>query len=252
MRWTLSLPIAVILAAGQGLRLAPLTSDRPKALVDIHGATLLERSIRALTMAGSSRIVVVTGYRSDLIVEFLLHRSWSVDVSARFNPEFATSNNIVSLLTVEDLLSDGFCLLNSDIVFDAGMLIEIAALDSGSWLSVELDEPLEAEDMKVGLDEQGIIRRISKDLPPETSAGEFIGIARFDAAGARAVVAAARDLVEGGGTELYYEDAFARAATGLSIRPVPTRGRLWTEVDVLSDRDRAVRIAERLDRSTSD
>ncbi len=247
-----NLPIAVILAAGQGLRLAPLTSDRPKALVDIHGVTLLERSIRALTTAGFARAIVVTGYRADLIVEYLLSRRWDMDVSARFNPRFAASNNIVSLLTVADLLYEGFCLLNSDIVFDPGLLAEIAQLDSDSWLMVDVEGPLDSEDMKVQLDEQGVIRRISKELPLEISAGEFIGIARFDASGAAAVLDAARDLVEGGGTGLYYEDAIARAATGLTIRPVLTRRRLWTEVDDPSDRDRAVRIAERLDRSARD
>ncbi|CAN5751375.1 NTP transferase domain-containing protein [soil metagenome] len=247
-----AVPIAIILAAGQGLRLAPLTSDRPKALVDIHGVSLLERSIRALTTAGFRRAMVVTGYRADAIVDFLLSRKWDVDVSVRFNPQFATSNNIVSLLAVTDVLADGFCLLNSDIIFDAELLVEIAELDVGSWLSVDLRESLDAEDMKIELDDGGAIRRISKELAPATSAGEYIGIARFDAAGAGVVLDAARELVESGGTQLYYEDAFDRAATSLYIRPVQTRGRLWTEVDNLSDRDRAVRIAEELDGSTTD
>jgi len=60
----LTLPIAIILAAGQGLRLAPLTRDRPKALVEIHGRTLLERSVEALAAAGFRRATVVTGTSS--------------------------------------------------------------------------------------------------------------------------------------------------------------------------------------------
>lgn len=243
----MTVPVAIILAAGQGLRLAPLTRDRPKALVEIHGRTLLERSIEALAAAGFRRATVVTGYRADLIVESLLDRRWDIDVGARFNPAFATANNIVSFLAVADLLADGFCLLNSDIVFDPSILDDVAAHDSGSWLVVDADEELGAEEMKVGLDGDGVIRRINKALPVETSAGEYIGICRFDGPSAAAAIRAAREIVVEGGSGLYYEDAFARAAAELSLRPIPTRGRVWTEVDDLVDRDRAERIAAELD-----
>jgi len=57
----------------------------------------------------------------------------------------------------------------------------------------------------------------------------------------------ARRIVEEGGTNLYYEDAFARIAQYLTMRSIPTRGRVWTEVDDLVDRDRAERIAAELD-----
>jgi choline kinase len=245
----LTLPIAIILAAGQGLRLAPLTHDRPKALVEIHGSTLLERSVEALAAAGFRRATVVTGYRADLIVESLLGNQWQIEVTARFNPAFATANNIVSFLAVADLLADGFCLLNSDIVFDPAILADVADARhaAGAWLVVDADEELGAEEMKVELDEDGVIRRINKALPPETSAGEYIGIARFDGPSAATALDGARRIVDEGGTNLYYEDAFARIAQYLTMRPIPTRGRVWTEVDDLVDRDRAEGIAAELD-----
>jgi choline kinase len=237
----------VILAAGQGLRLAPLTRDRPKALVEVNGRSLLERSIVALEAAGFEHATVVTGYRSEMIVETLLAGDWRMQVTARFNHQFATANNIVSFLCVGDVMADGFVLMNSDIVFDPSILRDVAAAGDGAWLVVDADEPLGDEEMKVELDGGGIIRRISKGLDPATSAGEYIGIARFDGPSAAIALAAARRIVDGGGGNLYYEDAFAAAAGELELRPIPTARRVWTEVDDHVDRDRAELIAAELD-----
>ena len=242
----MTLPVAVILAAGVGRRLAPLTSERPKALLELDGGNLLERSIGALAGTGFAEAVVVTGHRADLVEEFVGSRSWGLRVTCRLNPAFATANNIVSFLAAADVMSDGFCLLNSDIVFDGGILADLAAEPEGNRLVVDADEPLGDEEMKVELDERGAIRRISKQLPPEECAGEYIGIARFDAEGARAVVGAARRLVGQGRTDLYYEDAIDAVATQVQPTPLPTRGREWTEIDDLDDYRRAVTIAARL------
>jgi len=116
----------------------------------------------------------------------------------------------------------------------------------GCWLAIDLDEPLGTEEMKVELDGQGLVRRISKGLPAATSAGEYIGIARFEAAGAAAVIHHARQLVADGQTHLYYEDAFDRAAAEVSIGTVSVKGRAWTEVDDLVDFERAVQVARAL------
>ncbi len=240
------LPVAIILAAGVGRRLAPLTSERPKALLELDGGNLLERSIRALAAAGFAEAVVVTGHRADLVEQFVASRSWGVGVSCRLNPAFEAANNIVSFLAVADLMSAGFCLLNSDVVFDRAILEDLAGERQGSWLVVDADEPLGDEEMKVELDERGAIHRISKQLPPEDCAGEYIGIARFDAPGAGAVVGAARRLVDQGRTDLYYEDAIDAVASRVLPRPLPTRGRQWTEIDDLDDYRRAMTIAARL------
>jgi choline kinase len=242
-----TLPVAIILAAGVGRRLAPLTTDRPKALLELDGGNLLERSIGALARAGFAEAVVVTGHRTDLVEQFVGSRSWALQVACRFNPAFAATNNIVSFLAAADLLSAGFCLLNSDIVFDGAILADLAAEQDGSWLVVDADEPLGDEEMKVELDVDGAIQRISKQLPPEDCAGEYIGIARFDAPGAASVVDAARRLVGEGRTDLYYEDAIDAVAPRVKPRPLATRGRPWTEIDDLDDYRRAMGIAARLE-----
>ena len=240
-------PVAVILAAGLGRRLASIAGDVPKALVALHGRTLLERELEALAAAGVPRVAIVTGHRADLVASFLEGRDAGLEVTCVHNADYATSNNVVSFLAAADELADGGYLLNSDIVFDPAVLADLVAAEPGAYLVVDSDEPLGAEEMKVQLDDEGYIQRVSKLLPPETSAGEYIGITRLDAAAATAAVEAARALVAEGRSDMYYEDAFDRAAARMRLRPFPTRRRAWTEIDDVADHERALGVASTLD-----
>src|SRR3989304_8054162 len=92
-------------------------------------------------------------------------------------------------------------------------------------------EPRGAEGMKVTLDGDGVVTRISKGLDPGASAGEFIGISRFDPGGATTLLDAARRLDLEGGTGLYYEDAIDACAGELVAPGLWVRGRGWAGSD---------------------
>jgi choline kinase len=242
-----SSPTAVILAAGLGRRLGEHTTNRPKALVDLHGRTLLERSLTSLAAAGFKRAEIVTGHFAETIDELLAGRDFGIEAVTRFNPDFATANNIVSFLTVADVVESGCVLLNSDIVFDPSILVDVAAADEGTWLVVDSDEPLGHEEMKVTVDGAGCLTRVNKLLDPAVSVGEYIGITRFDAEGGRKCIASARRLVDAGEVDLYYEHAIDAVAVGLGARLLPTRLRLWTEIDDEVDYQRGLVAAAALD-----
>jgi choline kinase len=238
---------AVILAAGVGRRIAARTNGGPKALLELRGRTLLDRSLDALAAAGFEEVMVVTGHAADAVRASLARRPSGMAITERWNPDYATANNIVSAMTVDGAVSGGFCLLNCDIIFDPSILVDVAALDSGSWLVVDGDEPLGDEEMKVELGGQGVLTRISKLLDPATSVGEYIGICRFDAAGAAALMASAGRLIAAGSVNLYYEDAMDAAAGALGMRVAWTRRRAWTEIDDDNDYERALLVAAELD-----
>ena len=69
-----------ILAAGLGTRLRPLTNDRPKALVEINGVTLLERTIRRLEAANVKHIVVNVHHFADKVIDFIGSRKWQANI----------------------------------------------------------------------------------------------------------------------------------------------------------------------------
>src|SRR3546814_13659133 len=78
---------AILLSAGQGSRLLPLTAERPKCLIDFSGRSLLAWQIEMLARGGVKRIDVVTGFMTDMVEEHLSAiRDPRVEIAVRFNP----------------------------------------------------------------------------------------------------------------------------------------------------------------------
>jgi L-glutamine-phosphate cytidylyltransferase len=113
---------SVLLAAGLGSRLAPFTDAVPKCMVAVSGMPILGRLVRSLDRCGFERLVVVTGYKSELVREYLGEGFGGITVEYVVSPVFETTNNIYSLWLVRDLIDEAFLLVESDLVFDADLL----------------------------------------------------------------------------------------------------------------------------------
>jgi choline kinase len=146
---------ALILAAGQGTRLRPLTDDRPKCLVELGGVSLLERQARVLREAGITDITVVSGYRADQIAA----RGFAI----RVNPRYAETNMVYTLFCAADLMTDDADLVigYGDIVYEGRVLAALLASEAPvtvmidrQWLRywrLRLEDPLtDAETLKLG------------------------------------------------------------------------------------------------------
>src|SRR5687767_12917090 len=104
---------AIILAAGSGSRLAPLTDDRPKCLVPVKGTPMLAWQVRALRAAGVSDISVVAGYRADQIE----HEATQLGLRTYLNPRYDVTNMVYSLFCAADALNDDVIVSYADIVY---------------------------------------------------------------------------------------------------------------------------------------
>ncbi len=113
---------ALLLAAGTGTRLRPVTTDAPKCLTEVAGHSILGRLVDNLRAQGLERLVVVIGYLGDRIREFLRHNAGSLRIDYVTNPEYRTTNNIYSLWLARQQIRESFLLVESDLVFDASML----------------------------------------------------------------------------------------------------------------------------------
>jgi choline kinase len=113
---------ALLLAAGTGNRLYPLTQDAPKCLTMVNGTSILERLISNLRRNGFKRLVVVTGYLEKQIQDFLGARVGGIEINYVFSPLYKTTNNIYSLWMAREIINEPFLLLESDIVFDESLL----------------------------------------------------------------------------------------------------------------------------------
>src|SRR5262245_21241000 len=111
---------AVILTAGRGGRLGAVLGNRPKGLLTAGECTLIERQIRTLRACGVESIVVVAGYRAADI-----RRASGRGVEIVHNLRFAATNSLYSLWLARDLLSDGFIVMNGDVLFHPQLLRDL-------------------------------------------------------------------------------------------------------------------------------
>ncbi len=116
---------ALLLAAGTGTRLLPMTADAPKCLTEVAGRSILARIVDNLRAQGIERLIVVIGYQGDRIREFLHTNAGSLRIDYVYNPDYRTTNNIYSLWLARQQIQESFLLVESDLVFDASMLADM-------------------------------------------------------------------------------------------------------------------------------
>ena len=116
---------AVILAAGKGDRLQPLTAEMPKCLVEVNGEPILLRALRALAANGVTEAVIVIGHKGKVIREQVGARFKGVDIRYVEAPHYATTNNIRSLWDARQYFDEDILLLEADVVFDDGVIASL-------------------------------------------------------------------------------------------------------------------------------
>lgn len=230
---------AVILVAGVGSRLRPITDTRPKALAPVGDETILGRAVRLLLDFGISRLILATGYREDAVRAALAGLACEVVLCP--NPRYDSTQNAVSLALCRDAVGGrSFFKLDGDVVFDAELLPRIAAGRAELCAGVDSSRKLDAEAMKVVVSGERIVR-FGKDVPLVQSHGESIGIEHIDARASGKLFAALDERVHAGVTDLYYEDVYSQMIErgDLEAAAADVSGLRWTEVDTFEDLETA-------------
>jgi len=231
---------AIILAAGQGTRLAPLTDARPKPLVEVGGRPLLFRTLARLAEVGvaGAEVLVVGGYRIDVLGATLRAGGFGA-VRVVENDRYAELGNFYSLLCARAATrGEAILQLDGDVLFDGALLPRLLAAPGPGVLATDVREDLDAETMKVDVVDDRVAA-LSKRLV--SAVGESVGIARIDAALAEEVMAELATFTALGLGHEYYEHAYHRlAAQGRGpFRIVDVSDLLVTEIDDAEDLQRA-------------
>ena len=244
--------IGVILAAGMAKRLRPLTDNCPKCLLKVGDRTLLERTVDAMLKAGITELVVVTGYRGDMIREFLTQHYQLKEgpvslispqnITFRFlhNADYEHNNNIYSLwMAGEVVRGRAFLLMDSDILCDPAAVARIAH-EPESALALNRHECGE-EEIKVIVDGEGHITEISKVCNISDAIGESVGIEKMTADYSSALYHELEQMIEHEGLiDVFYERAFERLIPqGHTFRVVDTTDYFSYELDTPEDFERA-------------
>ena len=237
---------AIILGAGQGSRLLPLTAELPKCLLDLAGRSLLEWQLVALAAAGVREAVIVTGFRADLVEQALPRVApATMQVRTLFNPFHKVADNLASCWLAREEMSGPTLILNGDTLFEPGIAVELlSAEDAPITVTIDRKAGYDEDDMKV-IAAGTRLKAIGKKLPAADVNGESIGFLRFNAAGAALFVAELeRTMRTREGTGLWYLSAINRlAGEGADVRCLSIEGREWAELDYPADLERCQALA---------
>jgi choline kinase len=224
---------AILLAAGSAKRLLDLTASRPKCLLDVGGSTLLEHQIRSLRRVGIDDIVVVTGYRAEMI-----ENGYGADARFVRNPIFDTTNSLYSLHLALSEVRGGFVLANADVLFHPDLLARLVSSPHPDALLYERNPNLGDEEMKVRVVD-GDVKALDKNLPPGSYDGENLGVVKFSARGAERLAIEVGKLVDDGQVNAWAPRAFHAMCGDHPIRAIATAGLPWIEIDFPADLVRA-------------
>lgn len=227
---------AVILSAGQGKRLLPLTADTPKCALPIGGKTLIDWQLDHLARCGIDSVSIVIGFGADRVERLLQHRNTPHHIQTRYNPFYAMADNLVSCWVALPDMTEDFLLLNGDTLFEPAVLDRLLASPSRPiTLATDHKPTYDADDMKVTLNGTTLVH-VGKTIPPEHTDGESIGMLLFRENGP----ALFRDTIERTlrqpqALKLWYLSIIDSIAASGSVGVCSIQGLQWGEVDCLED-----------------
>ena len=239
---------AIILAAGKGERLRPLTDNIPKCMVELFGKTLLDRQIEIFRKFGISEIIVVTGYKSEKIK--------NNNVILMQNKLYDSTNMVETLFCARNALVDSVIISYGDIIFEEKVLEKLISSKNDSSVVVDKEwkkywekrfkNPLDdAESLKI--DDDGNILEIGKKVSDiKNIQGQYIGLMKFNREGLKNLITVYDNLKEKNNEDgdneqntpferIYMTDLLQEMINqGIELKAVPISNG-WLELDSLND-----------------
>lgn len=230
---------AIILSAGKGERLFPLTKNIPKCFITLSNKPIIDYQLKILKSHKIRDIIVVIGYKAKTVERELSKR----EVTIVLNPFYETTNVLTSLWFAKEKLIEDFIFMHGDTVFDLQIFENMLDMKGDVVLPIEKKKCSE-EDMKVITSGSQVVE-ISKEIPLQDADGEFIGIAKVG----KNVLKDLKDIMDEfmceGKFDLFFEAAIQKLIDKgcYSIMFTETEGYFWEEIDFPHDLDRARRWA---------
>lgn len=235
---------AIILSAGQGGRLLPLTETLPKCLLPIGNHTILAHQIQSLNRCDISDITVVTGFSAGAVEVALRELSSATrPVACVFNPFFNVADNLASCWMARNEMTDDFILLNGDTVFEPEICQTLLRAPSASiTLAIDRKSDYDSDDMKVRLAGTKLLE-VGKSLEPSNIDGESIGMMRFSGDGSAHFVEILDQVMRTPNSlNWWYLKAIGILAERNLVQTQSIEGLRWGEVDFVQDLEKVRRL----------
>lgn len=169
---------AVILVAGEGKRLRPFTETIPKSLIKVNEKSLLQRQIEILFNNGITEIILISGYKSDLIKNFLEQQNLR-NIKIIFNDKFDEFDTLYSLWLAQKYVTSDYILLYGDLIFDEQIISSFLKQDFRSGLVIDSTPNFDNHSILL---ENSLVKAIDLNFDNENPNAQFIGICKFSGA----------------------------------------------------------------------
>lgn len=219
---------ALILAAGVGSRLAPLTDRLPKSLIEVNGTPILMHQIECLHLCGITDITVVAGYLAPTLVAAV--RGKYPEISVVESTEYAVTNNMYSAyLAREAMAGHDFIMMNADVFFDAAVLCALINCPHPNAVAVDVGRYRE-ESMKV-TEREGKLTAIAKTIPAGDALGTSIDVYKLSPEAGDAFFARCGEYIEERGERRQWSEAALNDIfPSVDFHACAVEGR-WMEID---------------------
>ncbi|MEU5952616.1 phosphocholine cytidylyltransferase family protein [Streptomyces sp. NPDC047525] len=229
--------IGLVLAAGAGRRLRPYTDTLPKALVPVDGdTTILDLTLGNFAEIGLTEVAIIVGYKKEAVYDRKaeLEAKYGLKLTLIDNDKAEEWNNAYSLWCGRDAIKHTVILANGDTVHPVSVeKTLLAARGEGKKIILALDtvKNLADEEMKVIVDPEKGVQKITKLMDPATATGEYIGVTLIEGDAAEQLADALKTTFERD-PDLYYEDGYQELVNrGFRIDVEPIGDVKWVEID---------------------
>jgi choline kinase len=233
---------AIILNAGKGKRMMPLTKDTHKCLLEISGKTILEHQLINLQEVGVSETIIVTGAFSEKICDFVKSLKLRMKVVTIFNPFYEITENIVSFWFARDFLKGKVFIMMGDLLFDKHILVNLMNKNPYCGLAVHQKDYYEQDDMKVKI-KDGKVKQISKNT--RNPNGESLQISFYNKYGSSRLKEIIDRIIKQGRFYGWYPEAVQELINeDAEVLPIYFEDHMWIEIDSLEELKHARRFTK--------
>ncbi len=230
---------AVILVAGIGSRIRPLTDNNHKTLLKVGGGKpILQRMLENIQAVGIDEVAFITGYRADDIQNFVKENFPNLKTTFIHNDKYLDTNTGYSVLLARDFVgNDTFLKFDGDVVFEKAVLEKLIENPFENCLCIDTNINLEAEEVKVTLDDKGQVLEVGKKLDPHKASGESIGIEKLGPEGGKVFFDELEKLMQDTANwKEYYDDTYTTLVEkGIPFGAADITGLNWVEIDTHED-----------------
>ncbi|MFP4051681.1 MAG: sugar phosphate nucleotidyltransferase [Thermoplasmata archaeon] len=229
---------AVILGAGMGTRLRPMTKDLPKAFIPIDDEPIIYRSLRNLKSAGISDVVIVVGFMESYFKKNLGYDYNGINIKYVSNEEYETTGSMYSLSQTENIMDEDILLLESDLLYEKRALTDLIDYP---YPNVILTSSIRGsgDEVFIHTDDEGHLTNLGKDIDKQDACCELVGISKLSLSFLEELYKKAKKDYHKGERNYHYEEVIYKLSKDRPVKCFFMKNLIWTEIDTYEDLETA-------------